>query len=121
MNLFSYLASGPPSPRLEELIALSEAGIVRVLGADVQLELDADAFRARSAAHDEVVEARALVEARLPVPDVTGTPDPLVTRLLLRGSGTEKVLPDPAEEGGRGTGRLHVDAEHRVVDATGRP
>jgi uncharacterized NAD(P)/FAD-binding protein YdhS len=123
MNLFSYLASGPPSPRLEELLALSEAGILRFLGADVQLELDDDArvFRARSTSHDEVVEARALVEARLPVPDVTGTPDPLVTRMLLRGSGAEKVLPDPAEAGGRGTGRLHVDAEHRVVDATGRP
>jgi len=123
MNLFSYLASVPPSPRLEELLALSEAGILRFLGADVQLELDDDArvFRARSTSHDEVVEARALVEARLPVPDVTGTPDPLVTRMLLRGSGAEKVLPDPAEAGGRGTGRLHVDAEHRVVDATGRP
>jgi uncharacterized NAD(P)/FAD-binding protein YdhS len=122
MNLFSYLASGPPSPRLEELLALSEAGLVRFLGADVRLELDDDArvFRARSASHDEVVQARALVEARLPVPDVTGTPDPLVTRLLLRGAGAEKVLTDPAS-GGHGTGRLHVDAEHRVVDANGRP
>jgi uncharacterized NAD(P)/FAD-binding protein YdhS len=122
MNLFSYLASGPPAPRLEELLALSEAGIVRFLGADVRLELDDDArvFRARSASHDETVEARALVEARLPVPDVTGTPDPLVTRLLLRGTGAEKVLPDGPGDGARGTGRLHVDAEHRVVDATGR-
>jgi hypothetical protein len=123
MNLFSYLASGPPSPRLEELLALSEAGVVRLLGADVRLELDDDArvFRARSSSHDEVVEARALVEARLPVPDVTGTSDHLVTRLLLRGSGSEKVLIDPGQHGGRGTGRLHVDAAHRVVDATGRP
>jgi uncharacterized NAD(P)/FAD-binding protein YdhS len=121
MNLFSYLASGPPSPRLEELLALSEAGIVRFLGADVQVELDEDAFRARSTSLAEVVEARALVEARLPVPDVTGTPDPLVTRLLLRGAGTEKVLPDEAAGTGQGTGRLHVDAEHRVVDASGSP
>src|SRR3954452_18281756 len=119
MNLFSYLASGPPSPRLEELLALSEAGIVRFLGADVQVALDADAFRARSASHDEVTEARVLVEARLPVPDVTGTPDPLVTRLLLRGAGTEKLLPDPSAGGSRGPGRLHVDADHRVVSATG--
>jgi uncharacterized NAD(P)/FAD-binding protein YdhS len=85
------------------------------------LEEAAGFFRARSASHDEVVEARSLVEARLPVPDVTGTPDPLVTRLLLRGAGTEKVLPDEAVGAGRGTGRLHVDAGHRVVDATGRP
>jgi hypothetical protein len=123
MNLFSYLASGPPSPRLEELLALSEAGVVRFLGADVRVELDEGArvFRARSASHDGAVEARALVEARLPVPDVTGTTDPLVTRLLLRGSGAEKVRAGGAGEGSRGTGRLHVDAGHRVVDATGRP
>jgi uncharacterized NAD(P)/FAD-binding protein YdhS len=123
MNLFSYLASGPPSPRLEELLALSEAGLVRFVGAEVQVSLDeaVGVFRARSVSHDEGVEAHALVEARLPLPDVTGTPDPLVTRLLLRGAGTEKVLPDEAAATGRGTGRLHVDAEHRVVDATGRP
>jgi uncharacterized NAD(P)/FAD-binding protein YdhS len=78
-------------------------------------------FRARSTSLAEVVEARALVEARLPVPDVTGTQDPLVTNLLLRGAGTEKVLPDEAAGTGQGTGRLHVDAEHRVVDASGSP
>ena len=40
MNLFSYLASGPPGPRLEEILALSEAGVVRFLGADVDVVLD---------------------------------------------------------------------------------
>ena len=55
------------------------------------------------------------------MPDVSGTPDPLVTRLLLRGAGTEKVLTDEAAGTGHGTGRLHVDPEHRVVDATGSP
>src|SRR4051794_28946837 len=51
MNLFSYLASGPPAPRLAELLALSEAGVVRFLGADSRFELDdaAGAFIARSA------------------------------------------------------------------------
>lgn len=37
---FSYLASGPPGHRLEELIALSEAGIVHFLGGNVVLETD---------------------------------------------------------------------------------
>jgi uncharacterized NAD(P)/FAD-binding protein YdhS len=113
MNLFSYLASGPPAPRLEELLALSEAGVVRFLGADVQIDLDASTglFRARSASVDGVTEARALVEARLPAPDVAVTPDPLVSGLLQRG-----------EAAGRGRGgRLHVDAAQRVVDAAGVP
>ncbi|SDC71144.1 FAD-NAD(P)-binding [Geodermatophilus telluris] len=113
MNLFSYLASGPPAPRLEELLALSEAGVVRFLGGDVQIDLDGATglFRARSATVDGVTEARALVEARLPAPDVAVTPDPLVGGLLQRG-----------EAAGRGRGgRLHVDAAQRVVDAAGTP
>ncbi|SHG70863.1 FAD/NAD(P)-binding protein [Geodermatophilus nigrescens] len=111
MNLFSYLASGPPAPRLEELVALSEAGVVRFLGGDVQIDLDGTtgSFRARSANVDGVTEARALVEARLPAPDVAVTPDPLVSGLLQRG-----------EAAGRsGGGRLHVDVAQRVVDAAG--
>jgi uncharacterized NAD(P)/FAD-binding protein YdhS len=124
MNLFSYLASGPPAPRLAELLALSEAGVVRFLGADLRIELDEDAgvFRARSASVDAVTETRALVEARLPAPDVGATTDPLVRALLLRGAGAEKLLPDPTAAGAlRGTGRLHVDPAQRVVTATGLP
>jgi uncharacterized NAD(P)/FAD-binding protein YdhS len=122
MSLFSYLASGPPGPRLEELLALSEAGVLRFLGADVDVVLDEQAgvFRASSPSCPGGTEARALVEARVPSPDVSATPDPLVTGLLLRGEASERVLPDPAAHGGsRRTGRLDVDASLRVVTATG--
>lgn len=40
---FSYLASGPPGHRLEELLALADAGIVRFLGGDLALETSEDA------------------------------------------------------------------------------
>ena len=121
MNLFSYLASGPPAPRLAELLALSEAGVVRFLGADAQFGLDEDAgvFRARSASVPQEVTARAMVEARLPAPAVSATPDPLLTALLARGVCSEQQVDDPA--GPRGTGRLAVDVDQRVVDATGLP
>ncbi|MBB3675022.1 FAD/NAD(P)-binding protein [Modestobacter versicolor] len=117
MNLFSYLASGPPAPRLAELLALSEAGVIRFLGADTRVELDVDAgmFRARSASVDAVVTARALVEARIPAPAVSATPDQLVTSLLARGVAAEKTV-----GGGIGTGRLAVDPGQRVVSATGQ-
>ncbi|HEV7727879.1 MAG TPA: FAD/NAD(P)-binding protein [Modestobacter sp.] len=124
MNLFSYLASGPPAPRLAELLALSDAGVVQFLGADARFSFDADAgvFLARSASVDGVVEARAMVEARVPAPSVAATPDELVTSLVTRGVAAEKVLADPAADGGvRGTGRLHVDAAQRVVSTTGQP
>ena len=118
MPLFSYLASGPPAPRLAELLALSEAGVVRFLGADTRFELDeaTAAFRARSTSVDAVVSARAMVEARLPAPAVSATPDPLITALLTGGVAAEKTV-----DGGTGTGRLSVDAEQRVLSATGRP
>jgi uncharacterized NAD(P)/FAD-binding protein YdhS len=121
MNLFSYLASGPPAPRLAELLALSEAGVVRFLGADTRFELDREAgvFRARSASVDDVVTARGMVEARLPAPAVSATPDELVTSLVTRGVAAEQLLEDPAG-GVRGTGRLSVDRDQRVVSATGQ-
>ena len=66
------------------------------------------------------VTARALVEARVPAPDVRATPDELVTALLARGEATERVLPDPtAPEGARRTGKLDVDPTLRVVTASG--
>jgi uncharacterized NAD(P)/FAD-binding protein YdhS len=122
MNLFSYLASGPPAPRVAELLALSEAGVVRFLGADARFELDdaAGVFRARSASVDALVSARAMVEARVPAPAVSATPDELVTSLLTRGVAMEKLLEDP-DGGLLGTGRLAVDPAHRVVSATGQP
>src|SRR4051794_11930708 len=116
MNLFSYLASGPPAPRLAELLALSEAGVVRFLGEDTRFELAGDCFRARSSATDDEVTARAMVEARLPAPAVSATPDQLVSSLVTRGVGAEKTVAN-----GIATGRLHVDPEQRVVSATGQP
>lgn len=124
LNLFSYLASGPPGPRLEELLALSEAGVLRWLGADTRVVLDerAGVFRARSASAPGETTARALVDARLPRADVTATTDPLVGSLLRRGDARERVLEDPdAVAGVRRTGRLDVDADLRVLRASGLP
>jgi uncharacterized NAD(P)/FAD-binding protein YdhS len=92
-GFFSYVASGPPGPRLRELLALSEAGIVRFLGADLAVEADAErgVFRATSTSVPYPVEARWLVEARLPKPDVARTTDPLVSNLLARGEVAEQA------------------------------
>ncbi|SDN78407.1 FAD-NAD(P)-binding [Klenkia soli] len=109
MNLFSHLASGPPSPRSAELLALSEAGVVRFTGADTVVTLEEGRWVARSASTDEVTTATALVEARVPAVDVRATTDPLLRALQARGTAAEQP----------GTGRLHVDAGHRLVSATG--
>ncbi|MFF9897436.1 FAD/NAD(P)-binding protein [Streptomyces longispororuber] len=108
---FSYLASGPPGPRLRQLLALSRAGIVRFLGADLRVEARAGVFRATSpTVPGRHVEARALVEARLPQPTLARTRDP-----LLRALHAEGVAETPA-------GLLAVDpADGRVRDRAGVP
>ncbi|MET7686265.1 FAD/NAD(P)-binding protein [Streptomyces sp. NPDC005423] len=110
-GFFSYLASGPPGPRLRRLLALSRAGIVRFVGADMTVTAEDGVFRASSATvPGETVRARALVEARLPEPTVRLALDPLLRGLHADG-GAE--TPD---------GLLRVDrADGRLLDRAGRP
>ncbi|MGW6362007.1 FAD/NAD(P)-binding protein [Streptomyces sp. NPDC055092] len=112
-GFFSYLASGPPGPRLRQLLALSRAGVVKFAGADMRVTAEDGVFRATSAtAPGSVIEARALVEARLPHPTLARTRDQLLRELY--------------EDGARATpaGLLAVDPEDgRVLhrDGTAHP
>ncbi|MEV4435679.1 FAD/NAD(P)-binding protein [Streptomyces sp. NPDC049585] len=99
-GFFSYLASGPPAPRLRQLVALSRAGIVRFLGADAVFTTDREAgtFRAHAASvPGHVVRARALVEARLPEPTVERSRDPLLRGLAAKATGRGLLAVDPAD------------------------
>ncbi|MFF7730377.1 FAD/NAD(P)-binding protein [Streptomyces sp. NPDC008001] len=111
-GFFSYLASGPPGPRLRQLLALSRAGVVRFLGAGTTVTPDEEhgLFLARSESAPGVVTgARALVEARLPPPSVARSLDPLLRSLHPEAATT------PA-------GLLAVSpADGRVLDRDGRP
>ncbi|WP_432167786.1 FAD/NAD(P)-binding protein [Streptomyces sp. bgisy031] len=112
-GFFSYLASGPPGPRLRQLLALSRAGVVKFAGADMRVTAEDGVFRATSATvAGAVIEARALVEARLPHPTLARTRDQLLRELY--------------EQGARATpaGLLAVDPEDgRVLhrDGTAHP
>lgn len=112
-GFFSYLASGPPGVRLRQLLALSRAGIVRFVGADMTVTADErrGVFRAGGASvPGEWIEARALVEARLPEPTVHRTRSPLLRSLFEDGAAATP------------TGLLAVDpADGRVLDRAGRP
>ncbi|WP_210586382.1 FAD/NAD(P)-binding domain-containing protein [Streptomyces sp. GESEQ-35] len=107
-GFFSYLASGPPGPRLRQLLALSRAGVVKFVGADMSVAAEDGVFRALSATVPGAsVEARALVEARLPEPTVGRARDPLLREL--------HAAETPA-------GLLRVDpGDGRVLDRAGRP
>ncbi|GGJ02581.1 FAD/NAD(P)-binding protein [Streptomyces brasiliensis] len=109
-GFFSYLASGPPGPRLRQLLALSRAGVVRFVGADMAVTAEGAVFRASSPTVPGFsVEARALVEARLPEPTVGRARDGLLRELAADGAAE---TPD---------GLLRVDAgDGRVLDRSGR-
>ncbi|MEV5432170.1 FAD/NAD(P)-binding protein [Streptomyces sp. NPDC052701] len=110
-GFFSYLASGPPGPRLRQMLALSRAGVLRFLGAGTAVTAEGGVFRASSTSvPGAFVEARALVEARLPHPTVERARDRLLRELHADGAA---VTPD---------GLLAVDpADGRVLDRAGRP
>jgi hypothetical protein len=113
-GFFSCYASGPPPSRLEELLALSVAGVVRFLGPDLRVELDEE--RGRFVAGDAV--ATALIDATLPKPTVTATRDPLLRRLAERGEVAELILRE-VDGALVPTGRIRVDGEGRLVDREG--
>ncbi|MGW1886359.1 FAD/NAD(P)-binding protein [Streptomyces sp. NPDC001970] len=112
-GFFSYLASGPPGPRLRQLLALSRAGVVRFLGPGITVEADErrGLFRAGSpAVPGEWTEARALVEARLPDPTLERTRSPLLSALYADGA---RATAD---------GLLRVDPEDgRILERGDRP
>ncbi|MGW5660479.1 FAD/NAD(P)-binding protein [Streptomyces sp. NPDC003758] len=110
-GFFSHLASGPPGPRLRQMLALSRAGVLKFLGADMTVTAEGGVFRASSGTvPGAFVKARALVEARLPHPTVERTRDRLLRELYADGAAAT------AE------GLLAVDpADGRVLDRSGRP
>jgi uncharacterized NAD(P)/FAD-binding protein YdhS len=110
-GFFSYLASGPPGPRLRQMRALSRAGLLRFVGADMTVRAEDGVFRAASPTVPGFsVEARALVEARLPDPTVGRARDSLLRELHADGAAESPE------------GLLRVDrGDGRVLDTAGRP
>ena len=100
-GFFNFFASGPPSERLAQLLALSRAGLVRFLGADMWIGHDEDRglFTAGSASVPDVVTARALVDATLPRATVAHTANGLLKFLYDSGSGVEETLADQRATG----------------------
>ena len=124
-GFFSFVDSGPPAHRLQELLALHRAGFITFLGPDVEVTTapqDASeatpAFRARSRAGGADVSANSWIEARLPAPTVVSSADPALHQAHASGTGVEQNF--ETEDGATvSTGKLVVDGGGRVVDRTG--
>lgn len=124
--LNAFLSIGPPASRIEELIALVEAGTVRMVGPGMRVRVAADgagapAFEATS---DRVggapVHARVLVEARLPEPDVRRTEDPLLAHLLATGQIAPYRIAGTCGSHYETGGVSVTERPYRVLDAAGR-
>ncbi|GAA3874145.1 FAD/NAD(P)-binding protein [Streptomyces lannensis] len=117
-GFFSFLASGPPGFRLRQLLALSRAGLVRFLGAELRVGTDetTGTFTATSpTVPGRTVRATALIEAYLPGPNLDRTEDPLLRRLHRTGALAEEVIADAGHT--HRSGRLTVaPADGRVID-----
>ncbi|MFM9449372.1 FAD/NAD(P)-binding protein [Streptomyces acidiscabies] len=122
--LNAFLSIGPPASRIEEMIALLDAGLLILTGPGTQIRFDtADpSFVAHSTVvPGPPVRARALIEARLPEPDVRRAEDPLLRHLLA----TEQAGPYRID-GSCGTmyetGGLAVgERPYHLLDSQGRP
>jgi hypothetical protein len=120
--LNAFTSIGPPARRIEQLIALIEAGVVTMAGPGMTVETPPGA--GRFLVHSALpaagpVEATGLIEARLPEIDLRRSGNPLLRYLLTTGQCRPYRLRERAgwyESGGLAvTGR-----PYRVVDWNGR-
>lgn len=126
-STFSYLASGPPGHRLEELIALAKAGVVRFLGGDLQVITDEDrgAFTATgtavvreaavvrgAAVASASITASTLIDAWLPEARASRSDNPLLRQLVISGCVAELTVADA--EGASTTGQIEIGPGGRV-------
>ncbi|MFE7761561.1 FAD/NAD(P)-binding protein [Streptomyces sp. NPDC057438] len=125
--LNAFTSIGPPAFRVEQLIALIEADVVRVLGPGMRVRAWAPGaggageggFLVDAESVDEApVRVRGLIEARLPAVDLRRSTDPLLRGLLASGAcGPYRLPGEPGYEPG---GLAVTDGPPRLVDAAGR-
>ena len=121
-GFFMYFASGPPPGRLDELVALSRAGVEEFVGADLWVRAD-DAtgrFLTGGSSDEQVTDAVGLIEARNARPSVSLSDDAMIQALFARGAVREETVVDERDGSAFNTGRLSVSQpDMRIVDAGG--
>ncbi|MFJ4655861.1 FAD/NAD(P)-binding protein [Nocardia sp. NPDC088792] len=120
--LNAYLSIGPPVSRIQETIALIEAGILTIIGPDA--DFDADPVTGRFIGGSPRVggsriSASALIEARLPETDLARTEDPLLTWLRDTGQCAGYVVDDPRRPCRTG-GIAVTPRPYRMIDVAGK-
>lgn len=124
-HLNPFLSIGPPVSRIEEMVALMEAGILELIGPDMQVEsiTNQKCFRVYSPLiPDYKIESRYLIEARLPAIDIRRSTDPLLQYLLETGQCRSFVIRNKVNNEKYETGGLEVTNPHnQVINKDGVP
>ncbi|WP_033324011.1 FAD/NAD(P)-binding protein [Actinomadura atramentaria] len=120
-SLHGAVAAGPPRVRVEQLLALIDAGVVRVLGPGARFGTASDRFTGESpAVRGSAAAAPVLIDALVPAPFFGEDDSPLIRGLVRDGHLTGHAVTDPATGETHRTGGVHVTAEHhRAVRADG--
>jgi uncharacterized NAD(P)/FAD-binding protein YdhS len=118
-GFFSFVDSGPPPRRLQEMLAVHRAGLLQFLGPGMSVDTDevTGDYIAGSSQSDVTVRAKAYIEARLPEPSVARSANPFLRALHSSGLGSEQQLLTP--EGPTATGRLLVSSGLELVGRGG--
>lgn len=119
--LNAFLSIGPPTKRIEEMVALIEAGVLHILGPAMTVRADGDRFTVGSpAVPGSTVEVTALIEARLPSTDLRRTSDPLLRDLAATGQCRTYWVHHPDGEDYETGGLAVTSRPHRLVKGDGR-
>lgn len=123
-SLNAFLSIGPPASRIEEMIALLEAGVLEIFGPNMTVECDSTnkCFKAYSPLFEHhIVKAKYLIESRLPSTNLHSTTNPLLRYLLETGQCTSFVI--SGRDGSRyDTGGLAVtNFPSRMINCEGVP
>jgi len=123
MAAAGMLGSGPPAFRLAQLRALMAAGLVRFIGPELGVRVDAKAGRIIAASArfaDSEVSGTALLDAWMQSPELAGTTDPLLRSLFEQGLARPYSIADEDGEA-RPTGSVQIDPLHsRLVHRDGQ-
>ena len=114
--LNAFLSIGPPRQRIEQMVALIEAGILHVLGPQLEVQAKDGAWLAHSSkVLGSTVRVNTLIEARLPETNLGHTADELLAHLLKTGQCRPHTLD------GYESGALDVTlSPYRLIDCQGR-
>jgi hypothetical protein len=121
--LNAFLSIGPPISRIEEMIALIEAGVLELTGPATEIRIDTErsVFVAGSPlVPGPPVRAAVLIEARLPEPDIRRTADPLMLHLLSTGQAAAYRIAGDCGTSYETGGLAVTEPPYRVLDAQGR-